>query len=476
VTSIHQLSAAEQARKIRRREISPVEVIDHYLDRIGEIDPQLNAYVTVAAEQARAAALDSESALLAGPADELSPLYGVAVSVKDNTDVAGVPTTCSSKLFADFVPDVDAPVVARMRAAGMVVIGKTNVPEFDTSFTDSELNGPCRNPWDLERSPAGSSGGAASAMAARLCSVAHGSDGAGSVRVPASFCGLVGFKASRSRAAPGPDTPFDTSAGTAAQGPLSYDVEDVAHLLDVMIGVYSNEYWVSKPPIPFGEVIAERPSTLRIATCVAAPMDVAVDEPCVAAVEQTADILASLGHRIDRDRGPDWDAALRAGAALHSPALATRVDLEDVGRVEQTNQMLVKMGWGLGAASMLRAVEDSNRLQHEFIGFWDEIDVLITPTCGMVPPRLDYAPWTLTPEEHMRRLFFDFPNFASPFNATGQPAITLPVGWTSSGLPVGVQLVAARGRDDLVLCLAAALQAECGWQHRSPAIATTSDD
>src|SRR5712691_3850126 len=220
-------TATEQAALVRSGEVSPVELVETYLERIEQLDPQLNAYVTVCADEALAAARTAA----AEPADR--PFHGVPLPIKDLSETAGIRTTFSSRAFADYVPDFDVAVVRRLKEAGFIVLGKTNTPELGiTAVTESELNGPCRNPWDTTRTPGGSSGGAAAAVAAGLAPAAHGSDGGGSIRIPASCCGLFGIKPARGRVSPAPYG--DVLAGLATSGPITRSVRDAAALLDAM--------------------------------------------------------------------------------------------------------------------------------------------------------------------------------------------------------------------------------------------------
>src|SRR4051812_8757484 len=248
------LSAGEQARLIETGGLSSVELVETYLRRIELLDGPLNSFVTVRAEAALAEAREARPGLLGG----------VPIPIKDLTATAGIRTTFSCRAFADNVPDYDAVVVQRLKAAGAIVIGKTNTPEFGTiPVTESELNGACRNPWDLERTPGGSSGGAAAAVAAGLAPAAHGTDGGGSVRIPASCCGLVGLKPSRGRISPAPLTSYE---GLSTSGPLARTVHDAALLLDVMAGSEPGDRFTLPPPDrPFTEQIGEPPGRLRIA-------------------------------------------------------------------------------------------------------------------------------------------------------------------------------------------------------------------
>jgi len=250
--------ALELAARVRRGEISPVELTELFLERIDRLDPKLNAFVTVDADGALAAARAAE----ASPSD--APFHGVPIPIKDLNETAGLRTTYSTKAYAKYVPEFDAAVVRRIREAGFVVLGKTNTPELGTiAQTESELNGACRNPWDVSRTPGGSSGGAAAATAAGLCPLAHGSDGGGSIRIPASCCGLFGLKPSRGRVSP---SPYGSGAlGISTSGSLARTVRDAAALLDAMAGYETGDFYVAPAPErPFLEEAERAPGRLRM--------------------------------------------------------------------------------------------------------------------------------------------------------------------------------------------------------------------
>ncbi len=263
--------AVAQAAAIRRGETTAVEILDEYLDRIERYDPQLRAYVVVDAERAEADAHRADELVRSG-VEALPPFLGVTISLKDVIDVAGVATTHSSKALVDNVPDADGPLAARLRRAGFILLGKTNVPEFCTSMTSSDLNGICRNPWDLERTPSGSSGGAGAALAAGLCAVAHGTDGAGSVRGPASFCGVVGTKPTRGLVTFGPEA-GNAYYRTSVDGVLSHTVRDAAATLDAFTGWHEpGAWWPGRPVASLDDAVSADPGRLRIAVTTIVPV------------------------------------------------------------------------------------------------------------------------------------------------------------------------------------------------------------
>ncbi|HEU5010448.1 MAG TPA: amidase, partial [Gaiellaceae bacterium] len=292
------LSAVEQARLVRMGEISSTELVTASLRRIERIDPTLNAFVTVCGDEA----LETARIVDSTPGD--APFRGVPIGIKDLAATAGIRTTYSSRAYAEYVPDFDLAVVRRLREAGFVIVGKTNTPEFGTvAFTESELNGATRNPWNTDLTPGGSSGGAAAALAAGLVPAVHATDGGGSIRIPASCCGLFGMKPSRGRVS---SAPFGSLEGLSTAGPLTRTVEDAAHLLDVLAGYEPGDPWWAPPPErPFADTTSQPPPRLRVRVTVTPPIDVPVDQTCVTAVERTAALLVELGHEVE-EGGPAW--------------------------------------------------------------------------------------------------------------------------------------------------------------------------
>jgi amidase len=373
--------AVTQAEAIRRGAVTASDLVREYLDRIDRFDPVLRAYVSIDADRAVAEAREADDAVREGAA----PFTGVTISVKDVIDVVGLPTTHSCKALVDNVAGDDSPLVRRLRSAGFIVLGKTNVPEFCTSMTDSELNGTCRNPWDPGRTPAGSSGGAAAALAAGLCAIAHGTDGAGSVRVPAAFCGLVGLKPSRGRVSFGPElgNPYYT---TTVDGILSRSVRDAAGLLDVFVGRYDADAVPAFAAIAaYHDTWHDDPGSLRVAVTTAPPFG-EVEVECAQATTAVAAMLESLGHDVD-ERAPRWDAILAAAAGPMSvPGPAGLVGVDQLHQVEPRNRPLIERGAQSTLVEHAQWVEQCRAASLEFLAFWDDVDVLVTPTAGMLPP------------------------------------------------------------------------------------------
>ena len=456
------VSAVEQARLVRAREISSAELVRASLDRIERLDPSLNSFVTVIAEQALAAAELVDST----PSD--APFRGVPIGVKDLAPTAGIRTTFSSRAYADYVPDFDSAVVRRIRDAGFVIVGKTNTPEFGTvAFTESELNGVTRNPWNTELTPGGSSGGAAAALAAGLVPAAHATDGGGSIRIPASCCGLFGLKPSRGRVSTAPYGAFE---GLSTSGPLARTVEDAAHLLDVLAGYEPGDPWWAPPPErPFATAPLEPPPRLRIAVTASPPIDLAVDPECVAAVTSAAALLAELGHDV-RDATPPWHApdlfdrfiaVWQVGPALHP--------IEDLSLLTPLNRGLVEAARSESAADYGRSVASLQMLARRTVSFWSDVDVVLTPTLALPPVPIG---WQDAVEGAIPQLLrnTEFTPFTAIANLTGLPAMSLPLHWTEDGIPIGVQAIGPPAGDALLLALAAELESARPWAERRPPI------
>jgi amidase len=453
------LSAVEQARKVRTGEVSSVELVELYLERISRIDATLNSFVTVCADEAlaTAAALDAS--------DGDGPFRGVPIAVKDLTATAGIRTTYSSRAFAENVPDFDTAVVRRIRDAGFVIVGKTNTPEFGTvAFTESELNGATRNPWNTERTPGGSSGGAAAAVAAGLVPIAHASDGGGSIRIPASCCGLFGLKPSRGRIS---SAPFGSLEGLSTAGPMVRTVADAAHFLDVLAGYEPGDPWWAPPPaVPFAESAATEPPALRVAVTSAPPVDAHVDPECVRAVEAAAALLADLGHDV-REAAPPWRepelltmfiAVWQVGPALYPV---------DETLLTPLNRGLVESARATSAADYARTVGALQTIARRVVAFWEEVDVVLTPTLALPPVPIGWQEEAAGAIPQLMRNV-DFTPFTAVANLTGQPAMSLPLHWTPDGLPVGVQAIGPPAGEALLLQLAAQVERTRPWAGRRP--------
>ena len=453
--------ALEQAARVRAGEVSPLELVDLYLERIERLDPQLNAYVTVDAERARATAQTK----LEGP------FAGVPIPIKDLTETAGLRTTYSCKAFADNVPDFDASVVRRIRDAGFVVIGKTNTPEFGTiGMTESELNGDCRNPWDTTRTPGGSSGGAAAAVAAGLAPIAHGSDGGGSIRIPASCCGLFGIKPSRGRVSPAPYVSGSLGLGTS--GPIARTVRDAAALLDVMSGnELGDAYFAPAPTRPFVAEADEEPGRLRIAVTSTPPTFVPVDPTCSDALEAAADLLEDLGHDVFADT-PPWQSDEMIVHFIRiwqvGPAVA---GVNDLSLLEPINRMFAETARETPSTQHAASIMQLQQAARRALAFWKDVDVVATPTLALPPVPIGWT-WKDTDGDPHRAFASQtlFTPFTPLVNVSGQPAISVPLTWTESGLPVGVQFIGRPFAEATLIRLAAQLEAARPWADRRPPV------
>jgi len=446
VTDLHELDAHDLAATIAAGEASCVEVTRHFLDRVdGET---LGAFVTVTPERAleRAAAWDA--------ATVRPPFAGVPTAFKDLTPTAGVRTTMGSTLMADHVPDHSAYLVDLVEAAGFVSLGKTNTPEFGlSSYTDNDVVGPARCPADPERNAGGSSGGAAAAVAARLLPLAPGSDGGGSIRIPASCCGIIGLKPSRGRVGAGPDSP--TWSGLATDGVLARSVRDVAAMLDVLARPTpgASRVWPA-PAVPFAEEARRDPGLLRIATWTDPYLDFVEASPgSVAAVAAARESLAALGHEVVEIANP-WPAELEPQFNVIWSAGMASVPLppEAHGALRGTTRYWYERGGRASAPELAAALTflelTTGRVNAELAGY----DLFLTPTLALPPqPHAWFTESGDPAEDHRRELLFT--PYTALMNMSGQPAMSLPL-HEHEGLPVGVMLAAHVGGDALLLQVA----------------------
>jgi amidase len=448
------VTARELAAQVRAGQVSWQELADEYL-ALAHADP-FNAYVHVVDE-------------VEPPLDEGGAFYGVPIAIKDLNDVAGMPTTYSCKAYAQNVARVDAAVVRNLKDAGFVILGKTNTPEFGTiGHTESELNGNTLNPWDTTRTPGGSSGGAAAAIAGGLLPVAHASDGGGSIRTPASCCGLVGIKPSRGRVSNAPYT--NGSLGLGTQGPLARTVRDAAALLDVMRGYEPGDFYVAPVPSqPYLDVCDEPVGELRIAVTASPPTTVPVDRECLDALESTATLLAELGHEVVEET-PPWqaDETILDFIRIWQVGPAT-AGVEDLSLLEPINRALAEQAFQTPSPAYVAAVMQLQAMTRRILAFWNEVDVVVTPALAMPPTPIG---WTFEETDGDPIAAFMRQTLWTPFtpliNVTGQPAMSLPLAWSEAGLPIGVQFVGRPFDEATLFRLAAQLEEARPWAGRFP--------
>ncbi|OGL19086.1 MAG: hypothetical protein A3F92_02045 [Candidatus Rokubacteria bacterium RIFCSPLOWO2_12_FULL_71_22] len=458
-------SALELRDLVRKKDVSPVEVTETVLARLEATDPVLNAFCLVAADTARAAAREAEIAVVKG--EPLGPLHGVPVSVKDVLATRGLATTGGSRLFADHVPDEDAIPVARAKAAGAVLLGKTTTSEFGhKAVTESPLFGVTRNPWDPALTPGGSSGGAAAAVASGIGPLALGSDGGGSVRIPAAFCGVYGLKPSFGRVPHAGG--FPGWAHVSHVGPLARTVRDAAVLLDVLAGADDRDR--RSLPREAGSYLEACDGDVRGLHVAWTPdLGYARVDPRVRAVCESAAVeFETLGCHVEVV-SPGWENpeeifGTLIAAQFHA-AWSERL-AEDEALMDPTLVKFIRRGAAVTAPDYVRALERVDGYWSEVRAFLERFDLLLMPTVA-VPPFAAGAP---APREigGERVSVLGWMPFTYPFNLTGQPAASVPAGFTDDGLPVGLQIVGRRHADGTVLAASAAFEAVRPWGDRRP--------
>ena len=470
------LDATGQAELVRSGEAKPLELVDAAIARIEALDGQIGAVVTRLFEQARRQA-DS-------PDLPEGPFRGVPYLLKDLTAAtAGDPFYKGNRALKDagYKAPADTALARRFREAGLVLVGKSNTPEFGfTVTTEPEAIGPTRNPWNTEHSTGGSSGGSAAAVAARLVPIAHANDGGGSIRVPASECGLVGLKPSRARVSLAPLG--EDWHGFVAEGVVTLSVRDAAAALDAIAGPEVGDPYAAPPPArPYREELSRDPGRLRIGLLRRFPGGAALHAECAAAVDATAKLLEGLGHDVEESHPSALEEA-PMGEHFTSIVVAHAARLhEETGELLQRSLgpddfeaytwNMMQSGREVSASQYIAASDWLQAWTRRMADWWaGGFDLLLTPTLAQPPPRLGtLSSASGAPQELLERVLALIP-FTPPYNVTGQPAISLPLHWSESGLPVGVQLVAASGREDLLIRVASALEQAAPWSERRPPI------
>jgi len=473
------LDATAQAELVHGGRATPVELVGAAIDAAGQLNPSLNAVIH---ERYDAALAEAETV------DTSLPFAGVPIVVKDlDGTLAGEPYHAGTRHLKQhgYVADVTSWAFERLQAAGFVIIGKTNTPEFGlVPTTEPEAYGPTSNPWNPAHSTGGSSGGSAAAVAAGIVPVGHAGDGGGSIRIPASECGLVGLKPTRGRV---PLGPVETEAwgGLVSRLVITRSVRDTAAILDVMGGPgLGDPYGVATPERPYISEVGANPGRLRIGISLGAGDGTTVDPEVVEATRRTGELLASLGHDVVETSPPQLgdDAffnelsghfltAYPVWVAQSVDDLAVRTGVAATAdTVEPATWALAEAGRLIDGVSFANALEGLRSMSRRIQGWWADHDLLVTATIPELPPTL--GQFGAQPDNPLAGVFRATPIVANtmPFNITGQPAISLPMAWSGSGLPIGVQIVAAFGRDDRLISIAAQLEAAAPWADRRPPV------
>ncbi|WP_374571291.1 amidase [Phenylobacterium sp.] len=459
------------AELVRKREVTPGELVELFVGRIEDLNPTLNFMMSKAYDHGRREVGRGGNSILAG----------VPLLMKDIAlSCAGVPCKSGSVFLNDYVPDHDSLIVQRLKAAGLIIIGTTTTPELGLSLeSTNDLVGSCRNPWDLSRTPGGSSGGSGAAVAARVLPLAHATDGGGSIRVPASYCGLVGLKTSRGRVSFAPDV-IDLWYGGITEGCVSISVRDTAAYADIIWGGLPGEpYEYPSPARPLLEEVGVDPGRLRVGVAMDAIAAIGVDPQVRQAVEATARLLQDLGHDVEEVAvdlaGMEFrQVYLRIIAVLTEMGIAGAEAL--FGRVARRDELrsttwgFRDLAKGIGGAAHAADIEAMRRIGRDLCIACHPYDIVLTPTVPGLPTAVgDPDQGSADFEAHVSRLFH-LMSFTAPVNVSGLPSISLPAGWSAEGLPIGVQAIARRGEEAMLIRLASQLEAARPWASRLPPV------
>jgi amidase len=458
------------AQLIHARQVSAGEVLEAAIARIEQLNPHLNAVVTKVYDQARgeAAALDRDA-----------PFAGVPFLLKDlGGALAGVPLTGGSRFFANAPAPADAEIVSRHKRAGLMILGRTNTPEFGLSATtEPVLFGPTRNPWNLTRTAGGSSGGSAAAVAARMVPLAHASDGGGSIRIPASCCGLFGMKTTRNRLSYAPYA-GEGLAGCSVEHVVSRSVRDSAAALDATAGpAVGDPYFAAPPERPWLEEVGVAPAPLRIALTTEAFDGAAIHPDCIAAAEAAATLCEQLGHHVER-AAPAYDVAgldqtynavfaINAAANIRLRARSLGLTLEASG-FERVTWNMVEGSDRVSAPEYVQMLSRLHAISRRIQAFFQTYDVLLTPTLAEPPVELGVLDMMSEDTAAFTTRLWRYTPFTYPFNVTGQPAMSVPLAWNGDGLPIGVQFVGRYGDEATLFRLAGQLEQARPWADRRP--------
>ena len=463
------MSAVELAQNIREKKISSLEATENFFQRIDQLDSQLNSYLTLCRDQALADARAADEAVQKG--SELGPLHGVPISIKDLELTKGVTTTMGSAWFRDRVPDLDSIVVERVKASGAIILGKTNTPEFGLSgTTENKLGEPCRNPWNTERTPGGSSGGAAAALAAGLCSLSMGTDGGGSIRIPASFTGLFGIKPTQGRVPRYGGYGRPAANHFSQSGPITRTVADSALLLQVVAGPDSRDVTSIRQPAPdFSAGLADGVKGMRLAWSRDYGF-AAVDPEVVQVTERAAKLFAGMGATVE-DANLKLDDPFDTFWNIFATASYTSYGhLFDEGRNELTDYGVTSMEHGrtVTGADLSRAIYDVDRLGRQMEEFFDDFDLLISPTMAVPAFPIKQRPSVIGGREVDP--FWGFVPFTYLINITGQTAASVPCGYSSDGMPIGLHIIGPKGSEAKVLQASAAFEQAQPWAGKRPGV------
>jgi Asp-tRNA(Asn)/Glu-tRNA(Gln) amidotransferase A subunit family amidase len=460
------------AELVRTRQVKPEELLDTAIARVEARNPLLNAVVMKLYDFGRQAI---NAGLPAGT------FRGVPFLLQDlNAPLAGVRTTRGSRFFADVIPPEDGELTKRLKDAGLVIFGKTNTCEFGLSVTcEPQYWGTTRNPWDFGRTPGGSSGGSAAAVASRMVPMAHAADGFGSIRVPAACCGLVGLKPTRARNSLAPFL-GEAVAGLVAEHAVTRTVRDCAALLDATAGPAEGDPYRAPPPDrPYLQEVGADPGRLRIAFFDCTHCGIAVDVDCQRVLKEAATLCVDLGHTVEEaNLELDGSLAWKTFLTLVAPNMLVNITshptarrLPEAGEVEKVSWATAKFGEAVSAADYIRATQTVHRMGRQMARFHRDVDVLLTPALGLIPVRLGWLDMMMDDLHEYWRRIEEFTPFTVWFNITGQPAMNIPIGYTAAGLPVGVQAVARFGDEATLFRLAAQLEVAAPWIGRKPNVA-----
>ncbi len=462
-------SATELRRMIEEKQVSIVELVESFYRRIGDLNPQLNAYLALCPDQALTEARAAQDAVQRG--DPVGPLHGIPISIKDLEMTKGIPTTVGSALFKDHTPEIDSVVVERVRQAGAIILGKTNTPEFGLSgTTENKLGSACRNPWNTDHTSGGSSGGAGAALAAGLCTLATGSDGGGSIRIPASFNGVFGIKPSQGRVPRYGGYGRPSANHFSQSGPMSRTVADTALLLRVLAGPDSRDPTsMRQTPPDFSTGLTAGVRGMRIGW--SADFGYAAVDPEVAKItEQAAGVFQGLGAQVEdarleiEDPFPAfWDVFATASYTSYGHMIDQhRDDFTDYGL------MALEHGVSVTGADLSRALLRVDVLKRQFETLFDNYDLLVTPTMAVPAFPIEQRPTEIggKPVEP----FWGFLPFTYPINMTGQTASSVPCGYSSGGMPIGLHIVGPHGAEAKVLQASAAFEQARPWADKRPPV------